>query len=113
MRITAIVLAFLCFSVQAAESKGVYQNFDADDTSPGKCDVILTDGVGDFYLSGDFGSGTATLQQQMEGGSWVTIDTFTADPDPKTQTIMGGDGMRVRVILSGSTNPDLDCNIND
>ncbi len=110
--ITAILL-MLAASAWAAESKGVFENFDADNTDPGLCDVILTDGVGDFYLSGTFGGGTASLQQQFQDGNWYTIQTFTSDPSAKSQTLHAGDGARFRVILSGATSPNLNCNIND
>lgn len=110
------LLALLAFAVWANErNKGVFETFTADNTDPGLCDVVLIDGVADFYLSGDFGSGTASLQQWFEtaGGGWSTIKSYTADPDPKSQTITAGQGARFRVILSGSSSPDLDCNIND
>ena len=107
----------LCVLAASSSAVAVSHTFSSDD-STGQCRVFLNDGIGRLTLTGTFGSGTITLQALKEGAldkstqsNWYTTSTYTAVPSPNPVTMDYGAPTWVQVILSGSTSPDLYCEI--
>ena len=107
----ALILALLLFSFPAfAENSGTFATDGNGDS------VRLQYGTG-YVLIGagsnqNFGSGTLTLQIQTDSGEWVQVETYTALPDPNPVVInLGGAAALVRLVLSGSSSPNLDWEI--
>ena len=74
--------------------------------------TAFPNGVGYLYLTGDFGTGNLVLELRLEDGSWGTVATYTAAPDPNPVALdFGGASVRVRCNLSSSTSPDLYCQL--
>lgn len=61
-------------------------------------------------VSGTFGGGAVSIQEQFADGSWLEIaDTAkTADADFIVDNF---DNNKYRFVLSGSTAPDLNCSV--
>ena len=70
--------------------------------------AALTVGPVRLSLTGDFGTGTATLQAETPSGAYVAVDggAFT----DVTDTIFDfpeNSRNKLRIVVSGSTNPEL------
>lgn len=115
MKRLIIFLLLLTPAVAAASFKN--ETFTANDSDPGKCVVLLSQGTGRFSLTGTFGSGTAELQFYQGrdpdlSGTWVTIKSITALASPNVpDTLTFGAPTWVRVILTAATGPSLTCDI--
>ena len=61
-------------------------------------------------FAGDFGSGTVTLEKQLDGTTYDLLDNGVAitltDDDDSSYNL--APGMKVRGTLAGSSSPDID-----
>ena len=80
-------------------------------TADGSTKPFITKGSGTHLaLDGSFGGGTVAVQKHTVSG-WVslynegTAETFAADDDVLYNT---GQGLKLRLTLSGATSPSLD-----
>ena len=84
-----------------------------DNVTEGNATAIDVGGTPDFYqiiANGTFGSGTITAYLSVDGGSnyYTTGETLTAD-GIITLNVKSGD--KIKVVLSGATNPDIDIQV--
>lgn len=92
--------------------------FEDQDADIADSTHVFADGaVKNIAIWGDFGSGTATLEGSPDGGTtWIVLKkndgtdaAYTAAVIDKIDVLKTG--MQTRVVLSGSTSPDLNARL--
>ena len=104
---TAMDNATAANAVMAAKFINYANQLDVVLTANGNTAVVAwLGGKGYFTASGTFGSGTVTMQYQVDGTNWLTVGTDT------TLTASGGGifdipAASIRAALTGATNPSI------
>jgi len=84
-------------------------NYTAD-VAIGAATAIDVGGTPDFYqvlANGTWGSGTLTIHLSPDGGD-TYYDTGESLTDDGLLTVNVKDGDKIKLVLAGSSNPDLD-----
>ena len=89
----------------------MYQNFTANATGTV---ARVYGGEVHVHLSGSFGSGTFVLQMQLSNGEWSAISgaSWTSAVDTLVD-LANNNASSVRLVLTGSTTPDVDAELRE